>query len=122
MKRLLVVTFALGVVVTLGTLSSVFDLPGTATPAEAGLHNPVPADAFENPQNEFTDQMSIWVYVTSDTLGGWVCIVPADGGNCISKPTFLIGIGTTYGLVSQPIAVGNYRIAVTDSVGALAGC
>jgi hypothetical protein len=55
-----------------------------SAPAHAALYSPIPADASGDPQDQFTDQQSVWAYVLSDIAGGRICIVH-DGvgfGSC----------------------------------------
>jgi hypothetical protein len=96
--------------------------------AEAGLYNPMPADAFGDPTYDFLHNQSLWAYATSDIKGGRICVVPAEGElsslSCDSpadgmgnSTTIAASIGTVYTLVKNaPLRVGTYRLLVENSV------
>lgn len=83
----------------------------------AALFGPVPADAFGELQDEFTDDMSIWAYVRSDIAGGSICVARDGIGECATGENFVVGIGTIHTLVSPPIAPGDYQLLVKNSIG-----
>ena len=50
-----------------------------APASQAALHNPIPMNSDEEPDDEFTDDDALFVYVTSDIRGGASRTVFADG-------------------------------------------
>ena len=45
--------------------------------ARAAVHNPLPANQFEEITYDFTEADAIFAWFTSDLGGGRICIVPA---------------------------------------------
>ena len=95
--------------------------------AAAGLGNPIPANEFGDPTDEFTDDNALFVYVNSDIRGGEVCVVDGSvtsasgrdcGGPAWGGKNTVVGLGLTYALVaSPPLKPGTWRLLATDQNG-----
>ena len=92
--------------------------------AAAGLHNPIPADASGDPTFDFTDNQSLWAYMTADLRGGRICVIGGSdglGASCdhpvMGTPTRISAdIGTVYTLVKNAdLRPGTWRLLVEDS-------
>ena len=98
-----------------------------AAEASAALHNPIPANAEEEPTNEFTDAEGLFAYFTSDIKGGTICVVAgqATDPNAVScekpawgTPNFELTIGTEFSVLEgPPLQPGEWRLLVEDSQG-----
>ena len=95
-----------------------------ASPAVAGLHNAIPADAIGDPNELFVDNDALFAYTTSDIKGGYVCIVPRDAAPSVTcdasawgGKTRVVGIGTQYTLIEFGLAPGAWRLQTVDSEG-----
>jgi PKD repeat protein len=99
------------------------------TPVRAGLFNPIPADFTGDPQDQFVDDDYLFAYMTSDLLGGRICIVDenttlASAGTfpCNSpvwgSPNTVVGIGTIYTLIENPtLWPGTWRLITENTIG-----
>jgi hypothetical protein len=127
-RRALGVRLALLTTILFGVLSLGGELPSLGTSvAHAGLGNPISANEYGDPVEEFADNHAVFVYVNSDIRGGEVCIVSAtytnaSGLDCSSAAwggkNTVVGIGLQYALIAAPpLKPGHWRLLATDSTG-----
>jgi hypothetical protein len=99
----------------LGVVLALLAAPG----ASAGVHNLIPADAAEDPQDSFRADDALFFYATVDIKGGRVCIIHVDAdpdtASCDSpawgSPNTIGGLGTTYSLAEGPyLRIGTWRL------------
>jgi uncharacterized repeat protein (TIGR01451 family) len=97
--------------------------PTGGVPVQAAVYNPIPADAAENPNDDFTENQSLWAWFTSDLAGGRICAVPATGsGSCgapaLGGPRIIAStIGTGFTLIkAAPLKPGTYRLLTENSL------
>ena len=93
--------------------------PLAAQSARAAVHNPIPADASENPNDAFDSNDSLWAWFTSDLAGGRICIVAETGPGDCDRPRMgavrYIGatIGLAFTLIKKPsLEPGTFRLLV----------
>ena len=93
--------------------------PAASSTAQAAVHNPIPANQFEEITYEFTEADAIFAWFTSDLGGGRICIVPATqeepSGCGESGRVIAATIGTGYTLIEARPEPGEYRLNSTDS-------
>jgi uncharacterized repeat protein (TIGR01451 family) len=101
-----------------------------APSAHAALHSPIPANALEEPTDEFTDADALFAFMNVDTAGGYVCVVEgavtdAGAASCNhpakdwGKKKFILQIGSEsyVPIHGPPLPVGEWRLLVEDSNG-----
>ena len=97
----------------------------SAQTAFAGLYNPIPANAQEDPSFEFTDNEALFAYFTSDVKGGTICVVSGavtnpDEASCDQPawgtPNFELTIGLGFSLLEKPpLPPGEWKLLVEDT-------
>lgn len=111
--------FASGVV---GLLMVMAFVAVPAPSARAAVTSANPSDGYGELYPAFTTDDALFAYVTTDTRGGRVCVIPAEGpGGCgspaMGEPNTVVGIGTMFILLEAPeLVVGSYRLR-TESPG-----
>ena len=93
--------------------------PVASSTARAAVHNPLPANQFEEITYDFTEADAIFAWFTSDLGGGRICIVPATqlepSGCGVRGRVIAATIGTGYTLIDARPEPGQYRLNTTDS-------